>query len=66
MPCPRCARNNMINPIERNYTSRRDNKTYICDVCSIEESLIDCMAIKKTKNEKRFKEKINKKIVYKK
>ena len=61
MPCLRCNRNNMINPIAQNNTSRRDNKTYICDVCSIEESLIDCMAIKKTVNEKLFRAKLKNK-----
>lgn len=41
MICPRCKVNE-LNPIPTlNSLSRRDNDTYICNDCGVEESLID-------------------------
>ena len=39
--CPRCHRMTMHDEEVLNSLSRRDNKTYICNDCGIEESLID-------------------------
>ena len=39
MKCPRC-KTNELDPIEtRNALSRKDNKTYICSQCGVEEAL---------------------------
>ena len=36
--CPRCKKRT-LNPIpERNALSRKDNKTYICPACGVEEA----------------------------
>ena len=39
--CPRCHRETMEDEEVLNSLSRRDNKTYICNDCGKEESLID-------------------------
>jgi predicted RNA-binding Zn-ribbon protein involved in translation (DUF1610 family) len=47
--CPRCEQNE-LDPIEaRNALSRRDNKTYICNDCGIDEALEDARNFKASK-----------------
>lgn len=44
--CPRCEQNT-LDPIEvKNALSRRDNKTYICSDCGIDEAVEDEMKAK--------------------
>ena len=39
--CPRCNVTALEEPKHANPRSRRDNKTYICQACSLEEVIID-------------------------
>ena len=39
--CPRCQCIRLKNKIPTNALSRRDNKTYICDQCGLEEAFVD-------------------------
>ena len=41
MICPRCKVNELNPILTLNSLSRRDNDTYICGECGVEESLID-------------------------
>lgn len=56
--CPRCLCDKMKEPIYVNALSRRDNSTYICSECGVEEALIDARFMKPTLNEKCFIEEI--------
>jgi len=44
--CPRCFKENMKEDNIINALSRRDNKTYICSQCGMEEAMIDAGLIK--------------------
>lgn len=39
--CPRCGEETLDEDDVYNSLSRRDNKTYICATCGVEESMID-------------------------
>jgi hypothetical protein len=39
--CPRCKENELNPRLPANALSRRDNKTYICDECGVDEAMID-------------------------
>lgn len=39
--CPRCLKTKMRVPEVHNALSRRDNQTYICSDCGVEEAFID-------------------------
>lgn len=39
--CPRCKKEELVQPIEKNALSRRDDCTWICRKCGINESRID-------------------------
>ena len=43
--CPRCKWNLLANNPARNALSRRDNKTYICSGCGMQEALEDSRLI---------------------
>ena len=42
MPCPRCGRMNMKQPLEQNALSRHAD-LFICDDCGMTEALLDMM-----------------------
>lgn len=39
--CPRCKARKLKEPPTHNALSRRDNLTYICDECGVEEAMVD-------------------------
>lgn len=41
MKCPRCKKQELETLKLMNKLSRRDNRTYICDLCGTEEALFD-------------------------
>lgn len=41
MKCPRCGVNELKPKLASNALSRKDNKTYICSDCGIQEALFD-------------------------
>ncbi len=67
--CPRCNFNGLQMPLVRNSLSRRDNKTYICNMCGNEEALFDLASTKEDAltyltpmvivRERKFKEYLN-------
>lgn len=57
--CPRCKENELNPCLPVNSLSRRDNKTYICEQCGMDEAMIDYFReeedlswLKDVKNEK--------------
>lgn len=56
--CPRCHRMTMNDEQALRFLSRRDNKTYICDKCWIEEDQIDHGMTPPNKNERDFVKKV--------
>ena len=42
MPCPRCGRDSMKDPVYTNALSRHAD-VYVCDECGISEALLDMM-----------------------
>ena len=58
--CPRCHKMTMADEEPLNSLSKRDNKTYICHSCGIEEDCIDHGMNPPNKNECDFVAKVAK------
>ena len=41
MKCPRCNRNELASPAVLNALSRKDNETYVCSPCGVDEAVWD-------------------------
>ena len=52
MKCPRCGVNELKPKLASNALSRKDNKTYICSDCGMQEALLDFQKNKKDKLKK--------------
>ncbi len=57
--CPRCHQKTLEDDEQLNSLSHRDNKTYICNPCGDEESLIDLGELVPGDAEKRFVAQLN-------
>ena len=41
MMCPRCKRTKLLTPRVLNALSRKDNETYVCSPCGVDEAVWD-------------------------
>jgi hypothetical protein len=55
MKCPRCKKQELEKPKLMNKLSRRDNRTYICDLCGTEEALFDWSIQNYSETERKLK-----------